>query len=80
MRKLLVAATAIAMTAAPAIASAQQAAAPARASEVQPASEQVEGDALRGKGYILPLIVVIGIIAALYLMIDDHEVDLPVSP
>ncbi len=81
MRKFLVAAAAVAMAAAPAIASAQQAAAPARAAEVQPASEQVDGSDLKGRrGFILPVLLVIGIIAALYLTIDEDEQDFPVSP
>lgn len=83
MRKLFVsAAAAIALAAAPAIASAQQAAPAARpaTSEVQPAAEQVEGSELRTKGYILPLLLVIAVIAALYLTIDNNDPDLPVSP
>ena len=78
MRKfIMLAATSVALAAAPAIA----AAAPARAAEVQPASEQVDGSDLRGKGYILPVIVVIGIIAALYLLINDNEGEaFPTSP
>ena len=83
MRKLMIlAATAFAMAAAPTIASAQQAAPKrAAATEVQPAGEQVDGSDLRGKGYILPVIIVIGIIAALYLLIDDNDGEaFPVSP
>ena len=80
MRKLIVsAATAIALVAAPAIASAQ-AAAPAASAEIQPASEEVDGSAFRFRGFILPLLVVIGVIAALYLTIDENEQDFPVSP
>ena len=83
MRKFIVsAATALALAAAPAVASAQ-AAAPASApaaSEIQPASEDVTGSELRTRGFILPLLVVIGIIAALYLSIDEDEIDFPVSP
>lgn len=80
MRHLVIL-TVAAIAAAPAIASAQPAAAArAPAAEVQPAGEQAEGGELRGKGYILPLLIVIGIIAALYLLIDDHDVDIPVSP
>ena len=80
MRKFLVtAATAVALAAAPGTASAQQAAAPATA-EIQPASEEVEGSALRTRGFILPLLVVVAIIAALYLSLDEDEVTFPVSP
>lgn len=80
MRKILGTLTALAIAAAPTIASAQRAAAPARTAEVQRADEAVDGEMLRGKGYILPVLVVIGIIAALYLLIDEDEVALPVSP
>ncbi|HEY5724295.1 MAG TPA: hypothetical protein VIT45_18440 [Allosphingosinicella sp.] len=79
MRHLVILAAA-AIAAAPTIVSAQPAAARAPAAEIRPAAEQAEGGELRGKGFILPLLVVIGIIAALYLLIDDHEVDIPVSP
>ena len=81
MRKFLVtAATAIAMTAAPTIASAQAAAPASAPTEVQPASEEVDGSALRNRGFILPVLVVIGAVLALYLLIDEDEVTLPVSP
>jgi hypothetical protein len=84
MRKLLViAATSFAIAAAPTIASAQQAAArsPALAAEVQPASEEVEGSELNLRtGFILPLLVVAGIILALLLLIDENKEDFPVSP
>ena len=79
MRRLLGTAAALALASAPAIASAQQAA-PARSAEVQPANEDVAGSELKKSGYILPLILVIGVIAALYLLIDDNEQDFPVSP
>ena len=81
MRKIFGAMTALAIAAAPTVASAQQAAAPARSAEVQPAGESVDGSELKGRrGYILPLIFVIGLVAALYLLIDEDEVVLPVSP
>ena len=81
MRKYLVtAATAIAMTAAPTIASAQAAAPASAPTEIQPASEEVDGSELRTRGFILPVLLVIGAILALYLLIDEDEVVLPVSP
>lgn len=83
MRKLFVtAATSIAMAAAPTIASAQQAAtsAPARAAEVQPASEEAEGNELKMRGFILPLLLVVAIIVALSFMIDKDEEAIPTSP
>jgi hypothetical protein len=82
MRTLLVsAATAIAIAAAPTIASAQSAGTiPARSSEVQPSSEEVDGSAFRVRGFILPLILVVGIIAALTLLIKDEKQELPTSP
>ena len=84
MRKLLVmAATSVALAAAPTIVSAQQAAAPAptRSAEVQPASEQVEGSELRGRtGFIIPLALLVGIILALLLTQKDEKQILPTSP
>jgi hypothetical protein len=84
MRKLLVmAATSIALVAAPTIASAQRAAAPAPAigAEVQPASEQVDGSEFNFRGgFILPLLLLVGIILALLLTIDEEKQDFPVSP
>jgi hypothetical protein len=77
------AATSLAIVAAPTIASAQQAAAtsPVRAAEVQPASEEAEGSELfKRRGFILPLLVVVGIILALLLTIDEEKQDFPTSP
>jgi hypothetical protein len=83
MRKLFVtAATAIAMTATPTIATAQQAAAaaPARTAEVQPSSEAVEGSELKRSGFILPLLLVVGIVLALLLLLDEEKEEIPTSP
>lgn len=82
MRRLLGTVAALALAAAPAAASAQATSpvSATAASEIQPASETVDGSELRTRGFILPLLVVIGIIAALYLSIDEDEPDFPVSP
>lgn len=83
MRKLLLLAASIALAAAPTIASAQQAGAPvpARAGEVEPAAEQAEGSELfKRSGFILPLLLVVGIVLALLLTIDEEKQDFPVSP
>ena len=81
MRRLLVtAATALAMAAAPTIASAQRASAPA-ATEIQPSSEEVDGSELKGrKGFVLPLLVLVAIILALLLTQKDEKQVIPTSP
>ena len=86
MRKFLVtAATAVAMAAAPTIASAQRASAPAptaAVTDVQPSSEQVDGNELgkiRG-GFLLPLAILVAIILALLLTQKSENQDLPTSP
>ena len=84
MRKLLVmAATSFALAAAPTIATAQRTAMPppAAAAEVQPAGEQVEGSELKGrKGFVLPLLILVGIILALLLTQKDEKQIIPTSP
>ena len=84
MRRLLVtAATAMAMAAAPTIASAQRAPAPAPSSakEVQPSSEDLDGSELKGrKGFVLPLLVLVGIILALLLTQKSETQEIPTSP
>lgn len=82
MLKFLVsAATAAALASAPAVATAQTQAAPAaRSSEVQPASEQAEGNELR-RGFILPLVGVVAVIVLIYLLTrKDKDEAFPVSP
>jgi hypothetical protein len=63
---------------APTMAVAQTSAMTAKATEVVPAGENVQGSELRG-GFIIPLIaliaIILGILAAL-----DHGNDLPHSP
>lgn len=76
-RILATAAAAIALAAAPTIASARQA--PAGAAEVQPADEQVEGSEIRG-GFILPLLGLVAIILTVYLLTRDNSDAEPISP
>lgn len=82
MRRFLVtAATAMAMAAAPTIASAQQAPAPAASSEVQPAGEEIGGSELKGRqGFLIPLAVLVAIILALLLTQKDEKQEIPTSP
>jgi hypothetical protein len=84
MRRLLVtAATALAMAAAPTVASAQRAStpAPASATEVQPSSEEADGSEIFGrKDFILPLLLLVGVILALTLTLKDETQEIPTSP
>ena len=73
MKKVLAAAGAISLMAAPVAASAQAASAPT------PGAEQVEGSELRRRGFILPLLVVVAIIAAILLLTGGGE-EGPESP
>jgi hypothetical protein len=57
----IAAVTAVALSATPAVAASNGAAATARASEVAPAGESVDGSQIRG-GFIIPLIAIIAII------------------
>ena len=80
---LIAAASAVALAAAPTVASAQ-AAAPTVAAQsvaVAPAGEDVEGSELRG-GFIIPLVAVILIALGLCIAtnICSTDRDLPVSP
>ncbi len=81
--KGLIAATAsVALIATPTMAAAQATSAAARAAEVAPATETVEGEQLRG-GWIIPLIALIAIILGICAATDicggddDHP---PTSP
>jgi hypothetical protein len=71
---IIAAATSVALVTAPTMAAAQTAA------EVAPATENVDGTALRG-GFIIPLIaliaIILGILAALH---GNDDGDLPHSP
>ncbi len=60
----IAAATAVALSATPAVAAANSAPASAAAAQVQPAGESVEGSELRGArgGFIIPLLAIIAII------------------
>ena len=75
-RKVITAASAVALIAAPTIAVAQTAA------PIEPASESVEGSELRG-GFIIPLIALIAIILGICAATDvcgGEEEDPPHSP
>ena len=82
---LVAAATAVALSASPAVAAANGAAAsPIAASQIAPADESVEGSELRGLrgGFIIPLLaiaaIVLGILAATGNLENDR--DTPRSP
>lgn len=78
---LIAAAASVALMTAPTMAAAQASAAAARSTEVAPASEEVDGEQLRG-GFIIPLIALIAIILGLCIALDqcgDND-DPPTSP
>lgn len=77
--KIVSALAAVALTAAPTIAAAQTAAAPA------PAEETVEGSALRGEGggvgQILPLLAIVAIVFLIRELVKDRDLgEVPRSP
>ncbi|HEX9946249.1 MAG TPA: hypothetical protein VGA98_01795 [Allosphingosinicella sp.] len=81
---LIAAAASVALMTAPTVAAAQTAAATsaAVAAEVSPASEEVDGEQLRG-GFIIPLIALIAIILGLCVATDlcgGDDDDQPTSP
>ncbi len=81
-KRLIAAATSVAMLAAPTVAVAQRAAtAPAPATQmVAPADETVEGSELRG-GFVIPLIALIAVILGLCAAFcTNNDDDLPHSP
>ena len=80
---LIAAAAAVALSATPALAAANQAGTVARVgSEVAPAEEAVEGDSelFRRGGFIIPFIVIIVILLGIYIVIDDKGNGAPISP
>jgi hypothetical protein len=74
----MAATTAVAMTVAPTMAAAQSTA-PAAATEVSPAGENVNGSELRG-GFIIPLIALIAIILGILAATHNGDDTLPHSP
>ena len=82
MLKFIVSAVvAVALTGAPAAATAKSSPAPnVRSAEVQPAAEGPEGSELR-RGFILPLVGVVAVILAAWLLTRDNGTDaVPLSP
>jgi len=78
--KGIIAATAsVALFVAPTMAAAQTSAAAARATEVSPAGEGVQGSELRG-GFIIPLIALIAIILGILAATHNDDDNLPTSP
>lgn len=76
MKKLIAAAAAAALVVSPTVAAAQSAPV-----QVAPAAEQAEGDELRGRGFILPLIGIVAIIVAIILLTKkDKDKPLPRTP
>jgi hypothetical protein len=82
-KRLIAAAASVALMTAPTVASAQaSASASAATSEVAPATENVDGEQLRG-GFIIPLIALIAIILGLCVATDicgGDDDELPTSP
>ncbi len=72
---LIAAAAAVALSATPAVAAANQSAAIARSAavEVAPAGETAEGDSelFRRGGFVIPLLVIIVILIGIYVAVDD---------
>jgi hypothetical protein len=75
VKKLIAAAAAAALVISPTVAAAQSAPV-----EVAPATEQVEGEQIRG-GFILPLAIIVAAIIAVYLLTKgDDDDNVPPSP
>jgi Spy/CpxP family protein refolding chaperone len=74
VKKLIAAAAAAALVVSPTVAAAQSAPV-----EVAPAAEQAEGDQIRG-GFILPLLVIVAAVIAVYLLTKDGDDDVQISP
>jgi hypothetical protein len=81
---LIAAAAAVALSATPALAAANQSGAVARAASTQvtPADETVEGDSelFRRGGFIIPFIVIVVILLGIYIVVDDKGNGAPISP
>ncbi len=81
---LIAAATAVALSATPAIAAANQSAAVSRAAgvEVAPIGETVEGDSelFNRGGFIIPFLVIVVILLGVYVAVDDKGNEAPLSP
>ena len=75
----IAAVTAVALSATPALAAGSEAAAAARATQVAPEAEAVEGSELRG-GFIIPLLVIIAIILGILFALHGDDEELPKSP
>ncbi|HEY0148173.1 MAG TPA: hypothetical protein VGB70_04145 [Allosphingosinicella sp.] len=71
MKKLIGAVAAAALVLSPTLAAAQSAPV-----EVAPATEQAEGEQIRG-GFILPLLVIVAAVLAVYLLTDEDEPNSP---
>jgi type IV secretory pathway VirB2 component (pilin) len=74
VKKLIAAAAAAALVISPTVAAAQSAPV-----EVAPATEQVEGEQIRG-GFILPLAIIVAIIIGVLLLTKDEDEDVPPTP
>jgi hypothetical protein len=74
VKKLIAAAAAAALVVSPTIAAAQSAPV-----EVAPATEQAEGEQIRG-GFILPLAIIVAIAIAVYFLTKSKDDNLPKSP
>jgi hypothetical protein len=76
VKKLIAAAAAAALAVSPTVAAAQTAPV-----QVAPAVEQAEGEELRGRGFILPLIGIVAIIIAIILLTKNDDDDgAPITP
>jgi hypothetical protein len=79
LKKLMTAASAVALIAAPTVATAQTASSAPAAME--PAGESVEGSEQRGRGrfggWFVPLVVVIVIILGIIIFVQDNDEDGP---
>jgi hypothetical protein len=75
VKKLIAAAAAAALVISPTVAAAQSAA----PTEVAPATEEAEGEGLRG-GFILPLVAIVAVIIVIILLTKDDDDEEPITP